>query len=79
MPENDHGISSDQMRLIVIQLVFGVGLFGVGLFFVDPTRFLGANSSISVAILGMGVALLYLKDGLMLLANSVIALIKNQR
>lgn len=65
--------------MVIIQLIFGVGLMVAGMFFIDPTRFIAVDANVRIALLGIGLALLYFKDGLMLLANSVIALIKDYK
>jgi hypothetical protein len=71
--------TENKMRLVLIQLVFGVGLLAGGMFFLDPMRFATVDSNIRIVLLGFGVSLLYFKDGLMLLANSVITLVKEYK
>lgn len=66
----------EKMRLVIIQLIFGVALLVAGMFFIDPTRFVIVDANVRIALMGIGLALLFFKDGLMLLANSVITLIK---
>ena len=68
-------MNDEKTKVVIIQLVFGVVLMIGGMFFIDPTRFLQVNSDLRVVILGLGLAILYFKDGLMLLANSVITLV----
>lgn len=71
--------ATERMRLVIIQLVFGLALLIAGMFFIDPTRFVPIDMNLRIALMGIGLALLYFKDGLMLLANSVITLAKNYK
>ena len=58
-------------------MVFGIALLIAGMFFIDPLRFVQIDTNARIALMGIGLALLYFKDGLMLLANSVLTLAKN--
>jgi len=71
--------NNERLRLTIIQLVFGVALLIAGMFFIDPTRFVIIDSTVRIALIGIGLALLFIKDGLMLLANSVISLVKEYK
>jgi len=71
--------NNERLRLTIIQLIFGVALLIAGMFFIDPTRFVIIDSTVRIALIGIGLALLFIKDGLMLLANSVISLVKEYK
>jgi len=71
--------NNERLRLTIIQLIFGVALLITGMFFIDPTRFVIIDSTVRIALIGIGLALLFIKDGLMLLANSVISLVKEYK
>lgn len=66
------GLKIELLKMTLAQVIFGAVLFLVGLFLITP----GNVTQDNVYVLSIAVAILFIKDGLVMLANAGIANMK---